>query len=163
MYLQSVIKRLELVCKLQQSEFVNSRLPSWIASIVPNIFYITEKAWNYYPYTITGKFKFKFLLPLWNSPSKVQVVSRLSKSFGMTRTGWMEWKYLGRLQCGMLGYIIFKFTKNCNDCFLFCYLDCVLPSVCELWLNATTVFVSWLLFLCRPVNMVWLLLSLSDV
>lgn len=33
--------------------YLSSRLPSWIASIVPNIFYITEKAWNYYPYTIT--------------------------------------------------------------------------------------------------------------
>jgi hypothetical protein len=30
-----------------------SRLPSWVASWVPNIFYITEKAWNFYPYTIT--------------------------------------------------------------------------------------------------------------
>ena len=23
--------------------------------MIPNIFYITEKAWNYYPYTETGK------------------------------------------------------------------------------------------------------------
>lgn len=33
--------------------YLSSRLPSWIAAIVPNIFYITEKAWNHYPYTIT--------------------------------------------------------------------------------------------------------------
>lgn len=33
--------------------YLSSRLPSWVASLIPNIFYITEKAWNYYPYTIT--------------------------------------------------------------------------------------------------------------
>jgi len=32
---------------------LSSRLPSWIKSFVPRIFYVTEKAWNYYPYTIT--------------------------------------------------------------------------------------------------------------
>jgi hypothetical protein len=32
---------------------LSNRLPSWIRSMVPKIFYITEKAWNYYPYTIT--------------------------------------------------------------------------------------------------------------
>nr|CFW94245.1 Eka-PI transferase 2 protein [Euperipatoides kanangrensis] len=32
---------------------LSSRLPSWIRSLIPKIFYITEKAWNYYPHTIT--------------------------------------------------------------------------------------------------------------
>ncbi|KAL3274254.1 hypothetical protein HHI36_015664 [Cryptolaemus montrouzieri] len=32
---------------------LSSRLPYWIQSILPRIFYVTEKAWNYYPYTIT--------------------------------------------------------------------------------------------------------------
>ena len=32
---------------------LSNRLPSWIRSLVPKIFYITEQAWNYYPYTIT--------------------------------------------------------------------------------------------------------------
>lgn len=32
-----------------------SKLPYWIQSFVPKIFYITEKAWNYYPFTITGE------------------------------------------------------------------------------------------------------------
>lgn len=32
-----------------------SKLPSWARAVVPKIFYVTEKAWNYYPYTITGK------------------------------------------------------------------------------------------------------------
>ncbi|XP_033748217.1 cytoplasmic phosphatidylinositol transfer protein 1-like [Pecten maximus] len=32
---------------------LSSRLPTWIRSLIPRIFYITEKAWNYYPYTIT--------------------------------------------------------------------------------------------------------------
>ncbi|KAJ8318896.1 hypothetical protein KUTeg_003987 [Tegillarca granosa] len=38
-----------------------SRLPSWIQSMIPSIFYITEKAWNYYPYTITVFFHSKDL------------------------------------------------------------------------------------------------------
>lgn len=33
-----------------------SKLPSWARAVVPKIFYVTEKAWNYYPYTITGKY-----------------------------------------------------------------------------------------------------------
>ncbi|XP_005095365.1 cytoplasmic phosphatidylinositol transfer protein 1 [Aplysia californica] len=32
---------------------LSSRLPSWIRSMIPKVFYITEKAWNYYPFTIT--------------------------------------------------------------------------------------------------------------
>ncbi|XP_077980541.1 cytoplasmic phosphatidylinositol transfer protein 1-like [Glandiceps talaboti] len=33
--------------------YLNSRLPSWVRAVIPNIFYITEKAWNYYPFTKT--------------------------------------------------------------------------------------------------------------
>jgi len=33
--------------------YLNSKLPTWIQGYVPKIFYVTEKAWNYYPYTIT--------------------------------------------------------------------------------------------------------------
>nr|XP_022318115.1 cytoplasmic phosphatidylinositol transfer protein 1-like [Crassostrea virginica] len=32
---------------------LSSRLPTWIQKLIPKIFYITEKAWNYYPFTIT--------------------------------------------------------------------------------------------------------------
>jgi len=32
---------------------LSSRLPTWVQSVVPQVFYVTEKAWNYYPYTIT--------------------------------------------------------------------------------------------------------------
>uniref|UniRef100_A0A8B9JV07 Phosphatidylinositol transfer protein N-terminal domain-containing protein n=1 Tax=Astyanax mexicanus TaxID=7994 RepID=A0A8B9JV07_ASTMX len=32
-----------------------SKLPSWARSFIPRIFYITEKARNYYPYTVTGE------------------------------------------------------------------------------------------------------------
>uniref|UniRef100_A0A8C1X874 Phosphatidylinositol transfer protein cytoplasmic 1 n=1 Tax=Cyprinus carpio TaxID=7962 RepID=A0A8C1X874_CYPCA len=28
----------------------------WAKAVVPKIFYVTEKAWNYYPYTITGNY-----------------------------------------------------------------------------------------------------------
>lgn len=36
-----------------------SKLPSWARAVVPKIFYVTEKAWNYYPFTITGKTSIK--------------------------------------------------------------------------------------------------------
>ncbi|XP_054290133.1 cytoplasmic phosphatidylinositol transfer protein 1 [Macrosteles quadrilineatus] len=32
---------------------LSSKLPYWIQSFIPRVFYVTEKAWNYYPYTIT--------------------------------------------------------------------------------------------------------------
>ncbi|KAM4632128.1 cytoplasmic phosphatidylinositol transfer protein 1-like [Discoglossus pictus] len=32
---------------------LSSKLPSWARAVVPRIFYICEKAWNYYPYTVT--------------------------------------------------------------------------------------------------------------
>lgn len=32
---------------------LSSRLPYWIQSFLPKVFYVTEKAWNYYPFTIT--------------------------------------------------------------------------------------------------------------
>uniref|UniRef100_A0A4W5PPR1 Phosphatidylinositol transfer protein cytoplasmic 1b n=1 Tax=Hucho hucho TaxID=62062 RepID=A0A4W5PPR1_9TELE len=34
--------------------YLNSKLPSWVSVFVPRVFYVTEKAWNFYPYTITG-------------------------------------------------------------------------------------------------------------
>jgi len=33
--------------------YISSKLPPWLKSFVPRIFYVTEKAWNYYPFTIT--------------------------------------------------------------------------------------------------------------
>jgi len=30
-----------------------SKLPTWMQSIIPNMFYIEEKSWNYFPFTIT--------------------------------------------------------------------------------------------------------------
>ncbi|XP_063047437.1 cytoplasmic phosphatidylinositol transfer protein 1 [Engraulis encrasicolus] len=33
--------------------YLNNKLPSWARAVVPKIFYVTEKAWNYYPHTIT--------------------------------------------------------------------------------------------------------------
>lgn len=32
---------------------LSSRLPYWLQSICPRVFYVTEKSWNYYPYTFT--------------------------------------------------------------------------------------------------------------
>ncbi|XP_050351288.1 cytoplasmic phosphatidylinositol transfer protein 1-like [Nymphalis io] len=32
---------------------LSSHLPYWIQSLIPKIFYVTEKAWNFYPFTIT--------------------------------------------------------------------------------------------------------------
>ncbi|TNN02664.1 cytoplasmic phosphatidylinositol transfer protein 1b [Takifugu flavidus] len=33
--------------------YLSSKLPSWAKALVPRFFYVTEKAWNFYPYTIT--------------------------------------------------------------------------------------------------------------
>ncbi|XP_064606494.1 cytoplasmic phosphatidylinositol transfer protein 1-like [Liolophura sinensis] len=33
--------------------YLSSRLPNWMQALIPNVFYITEKAWNFYPFTIT--------------------------------------------------------------------------------------------------------------
>ncbi|KAM9310303.1 cytoplasmic phosphatidylinositol transfer protein 1b isoform 2-T2 [Pholidichthys leucotaenia] len=33
--------------------YLTSKLPSWVRAFIPRIFYVTEKAWNFYPYTIT--------------------------------------------------------------------------------------------------------------
>ncbi|XP_037261153.1 cytoplasmic phosphatidylinositol transfer protein 1 isoform X4 [Falco naumanni] len=41
--------------------YLNSKLPSWARAVVPKIFYVTEKAWNYYPYTITEYTQCSFL------------------------------------------------------------------------------------------------------
>uniref|UniRef100_A0A6A7G3W8 Cytoplasmic phosphatidylinositol transfer protein 1-like n=1 Tax=Hirondellea gigas TaxID=1518452 RepID=A0A6A7G3W8_9CRUS len=32
---------------------LTSKLPSWIRAYIPRFLYITEKSWNYYPYTVT--------------------------------------------------------------------------------------------------------------
>ncbi|CAH2980857.1 unnamed protein product [Chilo suppressalis] len=32
---------------------LSSHLPYWLQSLIPKVFYVTEKAWNYYPYTTT--------------------------------------------------------------------------------------------------------------
>ncbi|XP_014610810.1 PREDICTED: cytoplasmic phosphatidylinositol transfer protein 1 [Polistes canadensis] len=32
---------------------LSSKLPYWVQSIIPKIFYVTEKAWNYFPFTMT--------------------------------------------------------------------------------------------------------------
>lgn len=45
-----------------------SKLPSWARAVTPRIFYITEKAWNYYPYTVTGKTPWCCGAPLFHSP-----------------------------------------------------------------------------------------------
>jgi len=32
---------------------LSSKLPTWVQALIPRVFYVTEKAWNYYPFTIT--------------------------------------------------------------------------------------------------------------
>ncbi|KAA0705293.1 Cytoplasmic phosphatidylinositol transfer protein 1 [Triplophysa tibetana] len=48
--------------------YLNNKLPSWARAVVPKIFYVTEKAWNYYPYTIT------VFMSLINSPRFISVL-----------------------------------------------------------------------------------------
>ena len=33
--------------------YIGSKLPYYIKKMVPKTFYVTERAWNYYPFTIT--------------------------------------------------------------------------------------------------------------
>lgn len=35
--------------------FIRSRLPYWLQAVCPRVFYVIEKSWNYYPFTITGE------------------------------------------------------------------------------------------------------------
>ncbi|CAJ0927972.1 unnamed protein product, partial [Ranitomeya imitator] len=37
---------------------LSSKLPSWARAVVPRMFYVCEKAWNYYPYTCSFLPKF---------------------------------------------------------------------------------------------------------
>ncbi|KFQ93263.1 Cytoplasmic phosphatidylinositol transfer protein 1, partial [Nipponia nippon] len=72
---------------------LSSKLPSWARAVTPRIFYITEKAWNYYPYTIT---------------------------VGVPRDGHPSGPADGRsLQCSFLPkfsiYIETKYEDNCGD------------------------------------------------
>lgn len=32
---------------------LSNRLPYWVQAVCPQVFYVIEKAWNYYPFTIT--------------------------------------------------------------------------------------------------------------
>uniref|UniRef100_A0A182USW1 Phosphatidylinositol transfer protein N-terminal domain-containing protein n=1 Tax=Anopheles merus TaxID=30066 RepID=A0A182USW1_ANOME len=32
---------------------LSSRLPYWLQAVCPKVFYVIEKGWNYYPYTVT--------------------------------------------------------------------------------------------------------------
>ncbi|NXY85053.1 PITC1 protein, partial [Alcedo cyanopectus] len=43
--------------QLTEKRVYLNKLPSWARAVVPKIFYVTEKAWNYYPYTITADTK----------------------------------------------------------------------------------------------------------
>lgn len=43
-----------MVCMLTHIH-TYSRMPNWVQYMIPKIFYTVEKAWNYYPYTRTGK------------------------------------------------------------------------------------------------------------
>lgn len=71
----------------------SSRLPYWIQAICPRVFYVTEKSWNYYPYTMTGKWPpvpstFLRLLPygarrLINLPSCCKSTCRLQLVYGI--------------------------------------------------------------------------------
>jgi len=58
-----------------------SRLPYWIQSFLPKIFYVTEKAWNYYPFTITG-------LYAWLSTFKVSLYNTQPFSYYCRNLKW---------------------------------------------------------------------------
>lgn len=55
---------------------VGSSLPSWIRALIPRFFYVTEKAWNHYPFTIT-EYSCSFLPRL-----KIRVLTRYENNKG---------------------------------------------------------------------------------
>lgn len=58
--------------------YISSKLPSWIRKMVPKIFYVTEKAWNYYPFTIT-EYSCSFI-----SSFSVNILTRYENNNGST-------------------------------------------------------------------------------
>ncbi|KAM3965196.1 LOW QUALITY PROTEIN: cytoplasmic phosphatidylinositol transfer protein 1 [Aphomia sociella] len=65
---------------------LSSHLPYWLQSLIPKIFYVTEKAWNYYPYTITGNI---FVLIYWiNLFLKFAFIKVTNFSFFFMFTNW---------------------------------------------------------------------------
>uniref|UniRef100_A0A4W5PTE2 Phosphatidylinositol transfer protein cytoplasmic 1b n=1 Tax=Hucho hucho TaxID=62062 RepID=A0A4W5PTE2_9TELE len=56
--------------------YLNSKLPSWVSVFVPRVFYVTEKAWNFYPYTITG------LTTLFYPPNTIRIETRFENNNG---------------------------------------------------------------------------------
>lgn len=58
-----------------------SKLPSWARAVVPKIFYVTEKAWNYYPYTVTGEY--------WDRDPNCDCAAAAWSS------GWFSWAFKG--------------------------------------------------------------------
>lgn len=71
---------------------LSSRLPYWLQAVTPRVFYVIEKSWNFYPYTITGKIqtevlKMKFLF-FFNFPHaiKIRIYGELTRRFHMSIT-----------------------------------------------------------------------------
>lgn len=57
---------------------LSNRLPYWVQAMIPKVFYITEKAWNYYPYTIS-EYTCSFIPKL-----QIQVITRYEDNNGTT-------------------------------------------------------------------------------
>uniref|UniRef100_A0A665VXX5 Cytoplasmic phosphatidylinositol transfer protein 1-like n=1 Tax=Echeneis naucrates TaxID=173247 RepID=A0A665VXX5_ECHNA len=72
--------------------YVNNKLPSWARAVVPKIFYVTEKAWNYYPYTVTGNASIihPFLLSLMCYQSTLSLSTRPTDTVCFVDIGYDE-------------------------------------------------------------------------
>lgn len=46
------------VCDTVLYYLIHSRMPGWVQPMIPRILYVTEKGWNFYPYTKTGTCKY---------------------------------------------------------------------------------------------------------
>lgn len=55
--------------------FSVSRMPYWLQAICPRVFYVIEKSWNYYPFTITGN------LNIFSVDNQSTIKRRISFSF----------------------------------------------------------------------------------
>ncbi|KPP79014.1 cytoplasmic phosphatidylinositol transfer protein 1-like [Scleropages formosus] len=105
-------KRVYLNRKGQQA-CNDSKLPSWARAVVPKIFYVTEKAWNYYPYTITATHLLRLSMRTCRSMKNYDIPKRIPCYPGLQPFSSSQCSFLPKFSI----HIETKYedNKGCND------------------------------------------------
>ncbi|KAK2571737.1 Cytoplasmic phosphatidylinositol transfer protein 1, partial [Acropora cervicornis] len=74
--------------------YLSSRLPAWMRSYIPKIFYVEEKAWNYYPYTITVFFSSK----IFNKDTNKDNTEPIMCSYKLVSVSFDVWALASRVE-----------------------------------------------------------------